>query len=388
MQNEVENEESSITTIDNSSGDEFEIKNKKRINKKQPKVIKKIKSITNQVNIPKRQKNPKKDITLMELPTVYTLDLQLPEIEGSYTTTTLFNCTNPIDYFMALLDDEVMESIRHTTSKELHGALGINTITTQDIYRMIGMLFVLDIYPFTDIEEAFSKRDTLYKSDFITSNYTLEEFRKLHNNLKMPDKDPMILFRMVERAASINCKPSNFISLDEMLRKFMGKYKYKHRIISKPAKEGIKYFVLCCSSLKVPLQFTFHDNQLERNGLLSKTANMVDKMVEGMIVSHRYDATKLHLFTDNYFNSHELFKHLLNKRITCIGTFKSNMIPKEVREAAATWLKQNSTRIVSNNVIYCPTKLIECEGIYYLYIVDNGTFCLATNSIELIKTKV
>ena len=110
----------------------------------------------------------------------------------------------------------------------------------------------------------------------------------------------MILYKMIEQSAARVIIPSSFMSLDQMLRKFMGRFKFKHRITSKPAKEGIKYFVLCCSNLKIPLSFTFHDNQLKKEGELTQTANMVVNMVKSMVLNNQYDISKLVLFMDNY----------------------------------------------------------------------------------------
>ena len=165
----------------------------------------------------------------------------------------------------------------------------------------------------------------------------------------------------------------------------MGRFKFKHRITSKPAKEGIKYFVLCCSLLKAPLAFTFHDNKLEKSNGLSQTASMVVDMINQMVELNGMDMTTITLFMDNYFNSHDLFKFLLAKGIKVVGTFKTNMVPKEVRDKATVFLKENKKRKNVEGVIYCPTLVLVCEGIYYLYIVDNGPFCLATNCLEYVN---
>ena len=381
----MEIELSSVTTFDNSSGEEFIIdhfstKTSKATQKKSKKT-----SITTKIKNSVKSTSNSKLVNEFELPSHFTAELEDPDIKGAFKDDILVQCEDPVDYFKILLDSDIMESIRLETSEYLYGKTGLNTVTINDIYKLIGMLFVLDLYPFHNIEKAFSKRKSMYKSEYVNNNYTIEEFRLLHNNLKLPDRDPMMLFRMIEQSSAKVCTPSNYISLDEMLRKFMGKFKFKHRITSKPAKEGIKFFILCCSSLKVPMAFTFHDNKLEKTIELTQTANMVVKMVNTMVQNHDYDISKLILYMDNYFNSHALFKYFITKGVRCIGTFKTNMIPKEVRAAAADFLRTTKKREVIDNVVHCPIKAFHCEGVYYVFIVDNGPFCIGTNCLDLVN---
>ena len=84
------------------------------------------------------------------------------------------------------------------------------------------------------------------------------------------------------------------------------------------------------------------------------------------------------VFMDNYFNTHALFVELKQDSIHVIGTFKTDCIPKEVLNASAQFRKVNTKRKVTENngvrLVECPTLCIECEGIYYLFIVDNKYF--------------
>jgi len=55
----------------------------------------------------------------------------------------------------------------------------------------------------------------------------------------------------LEHVCKVNAKickhPSNRISIDEMLRKFLGRSAQTYRMKRKPDKEGYKFFALCCS---------------------------------------------------------------------------------------------------------------------------------------------
>lgn len=94
----------------------------------------------------------------------------------------LEDCGDPVNYFIKLLDPNTMETIRYETGFRLYGITGLNTFTLKVIYKMIGMLFIYDLYPFVDMEHAFGKRHSLYSSNFIDANYTIDEFRSIHNN--------------------------------------------------------------------------------------------------------------------------------------------------------------------------------------------------------------
>ena len=69
----------------------------------------------------------------------------------------------------------------------------------------------------------------------------------------MPTSNTFELLDMIEKASYMVTSNSSHVSIDEMLRKFMGVYKNKHRITSKPAKEGIKIFICCDSETKLPI---------------------------------------------------------------------------------------------------------------------------------------
>ena len=86
-----------------------------------------------------------------------------------------------------------------------------------------------------------------------------------------------------------------------------------------------------------------------------------------------------------YFNTHELFKEMIKKNIDMIGTFGVNCIPREVYQVGKEFYIENKKRIVNNDrSIYCPSKVILCKGVYYIFIVDNN-FCMATNNVKYIN---
>ena len=223
-------------------------------------------------------------------------------------------------------------------------------------------------------------------SDYMTKTYNTREFaiyRKsnfviIKNNLKLPQKDRMYIVNMLKNNLATLFSPSSYISLDETLRKFMGRFKNKHRNTGKPAKEGLKWFVLCDSDVKLPLDFTFHDDNLvESNGLTK-----IGLMVHRMVVNRPHSI----LFMDNYFLTHELLVQMITLNIKISGTVGANRIPVEVRILAESHQISKKKRVYNKeeDTVFCPNLCIHCEGVQYVYIVDNKLFTIAINSKDMI----
>ena len=178
--------------------------------------------------------------------------------------------------------------------------------------------------------------DPIYKSTLLNNALSYEDFCKIKNHIKMPNNDTMTLMKMIESSVSTTLKPSSSLWIDEMLRKYMGRFNFKHRIPNKPAKEGIKWFILCCSDSQMPFKFQFHDNTLSKEGALSKIEAMVYNMVR--------TCTNDHVFVDNYFTTHCLFKELLAVNVTLVGTMRTNNIPSAVALKASEFKKATKRR--------------------------------------------
>ena len=176
---------SSVTTLDISSEDEYTVQKPKKAKSKSKTATKSTKD------------KVEKKVDEICMSQTITTELEVPQLVGEFKSEKLVDCIDPVDYMYKVLDNEVMESIRLETCTHLNGIKGLNKVTIKDIHKMIGMLFVLDLYPFVDIEHAFGKRHSMYSSTFINNNYNLEDFREMHNELKLPNKDPMLLFNMI-----------------------------------------------------------------------------------------------------------------------------------------------------------------------------------------------
>ena len=309
-----------------------------------------------------------------------------PTLVGTFDQELLQQCKNPIDFFNKIVTDEYLSPIALQTSTKAYGEEGSNTIRSNDIRMYIGMNYLLDCYPFIQYMHAFGKKKSIFKSDLIDNCVDLNRYQKVKKYISMPNNDAMYLMNLIRDQVQHTYNSFTHLCLDEMLRRFQGRFRFKHRIVSKPARIGIKYFILGCSISRVPFLFKFNDNNLSPGNGLTKIGNVVYEMIKEFLLtqSHIQPDHELVLFLDNYFTSHQLLVKLKELNVGCVGTFKTNMIPQEVKAKGKVWIKDNRKRIYNNDHVHCPRIIYLFEGVYYCYVVDNGVFCLATNSKKMI----
>ena len=98
-------------------------------------------------------------------------------------------------------------------------------------------------------------------------------------------------------------EPGKQLALDEMLRKCFGRFEFKHRIPSKPAKEVLKTFLIARSRLRILFDFVFHDNKMPKTKGLSFISGMVFA-----ILKRNMDTGFIKKDCDNYFTTQGLFE--------------------------------------------------------------------------------
>ncbi len=186
-------------------------------------------------------------------------------------------------------------------------------INTLVLCTNVGTIFLLDLYPVHRVEHLWGIGNSLVKVDVLASNYTYEDYCRCKDNIAMGKIDgnsnTFALNQMIMRNIKSIYKPGKHVALDEMLRKFFGRYEFKHRIPSKPAKEGLKTFLIACSRLRIPFDFVFHDNKMPSTPGLSVIAGMVFAILK----SNREDGYLQEgttIFLDNYFTTQGLFKKM------------------------------------------------------------------------------
>ena len=162
----------------------------------------------------------------------------------------------------------------------------------------------MDLYPVTNASRLWGLSNSIVKIDQLAVNITYKQFSEIKNNITMPQDDTLCLFKQLCNQVY---RSSDSIALDEMLTKFYGKFKFKQHMPKKPAKIGLKTFILGCSDLKIPIDYVFHDDKMPR----SDDTNLIDGMVFEVIKRNKEDKMikdNTTLYTDNYFTTHWLQK--------------------------------------------------------------------------------
>jgi len=123
---------------------------------------------------------------------------------------------------------------------------------------------------------------------------------------------------------------SESVTIDEMLRSFRGRCGFVQYMLKKPAKYGIKIFMLCDSANKYMSNAVIYSGK-DPSGSITKniSSNIVLELSE--IIKN----TGRNITTDNWFTSVKLAEELLQRKLTLVGTIKKNKpeIPVEFKES-------------------------------------------------------
>ena len=96
---------------------------------------------------------------------------------------------------------------------------------------------MLYLYPTHQGQHLWGMRNSLLQIPLLQDNMNYELFTMLNN-------DTFALNTMIMSNIKTLYEPGKHLALDEMLRKFFGRFEFKHRIPSKPAKERLKTFLI------------------------------------------------------------------------------------------------------------------------------------------------
>lgn len=161
-----------------------------------------------------------------------------------------------------------------------------------------------------------------------------------NQNILQPVK---ILIDELNMTLSANYVPGENLTIDEQLKAFRGRCKFRQYMPSKPAKYGLKLWWLNESTTGYPLKFNIYTGSADQSAGLGRGYDVV------MSLMPQYFNSGRNLTVDNFFTSVDLALKLLEKKITILGTIRKNKrdVPKPfvVKEL----LDQNNEPIRINN---------------------------------------
>lgn len=199
---------------------------------------------------------------------------------------------------------------------------------------------------------------------------SLENFKRISRVIRFDDKQTRTERRARDKFAAIRelwekwveilpklFNPDSNITVDEQLVGFRGKCPFRQYMPSKPARYGIKFWVLCDNNTAYVWNIQPY---------LGKPPGGAREQNQGMrVVLDLSNGLKGHNITcDNFFTSYELGQLLLKRNITMIGTMKRNKacIPPELLQTKNVPKMTSKFAFTSDTclVSYLPEKSNKC----------------------------
>lgn len=129
---------------------------------------------------------------------------------------------------------------------------------------------------------------------------------------------------VVNRNLASIYQPYENVTIDEQLKSFRGRCKFRQYMPAKPAKYGLKFWWITDSKTSFPLKcdiYTGSETSATDHGRAYDVVNYLMR---------KYINVGRNLTIDNYFTSVDLAQNMLGKRTTIVGTLRKNKrdIPK------------------------------------------------------------
>lgn len=248
--------------------------------------------------------------------------------------------TNEMSAFLKIFDDEMIEHIIQCTNLEILKVRqnfgrerDAKDVTKTEILAFIGLLFLSGCKKqnHTHFLELWTKDGT--GSEIFRACMSYQRFLFLLANIRFDDKETRNERKKEDKLAAVrfildkfvdNCERNyslgECMTIDEMLIAFRGRCSFIQYIPNKPAKYGLKVFVLCDAKTfyvtKIELYCgTQPDGQYNQSNTPTAIVHRLLKEQKG---SNR------NLTCDNWYSSYPLALELLQDKITFIGTLKKN----------------------------------------------------------------
>lgn len=177
-------------------------------------------------------------------------------------------------------------------------------------------------------------------------------FDRIESRAERQINDPLaaisnIFDKFIENS-KLNYSCGQYVTIDEMLVPFRGKSKFRVYMKSKPAKYGLKIFVLADARTSYCLNASVYCGRQVPNprSLLKPTLEVLN-LVEPIVNTNR------NVTADNYFSSVELVSELQKKGITYVGTMRRNKL-----EIPESFLPKKSRPVLSSEFAFTSDKTL------------------------------
>lgn len=304
---------------------------------------------------------------------------------------TLLPGSSEIDYFKLLLNDEMIDEIRQNTNKYAEFVAVKKKKSDgdwrpiEDNYEMwafISILLIMSLVRMSQLRDYWSSNEIL-GHEMIKKIMPRNRFFKLLQYFHVSDKEKELGrdhpdFNIFQKLEPLNEKlkinyrksfhPYKEMAVDEALIKYKGRLGIVQYMPLKPAKRGIKVWMLCTSYLGYVYNFNIYGG---KNDAVERTKNGLGYDVVMNLIQTLNE--KQHtLYFDRFFTSVKLLRDLLKKEIYACGTVLKNrkQLPEGVKNLqlktqgesfvyqcneeskllCSTWMDKKQISILSTNV--------------------------------------
>lgn len=246
-----------------------------------------------------------------------------------------------MDCFKLIFDEEMARSIVISTNLQRRKEKGddFREINIDEFWAYLGLMILRGVYRSSgeSVEELWSKTDgravfpaTMPLSTFTEIRRTLR-FDNTNTRQARLRNDKLAANRLLLNGFNANSKAtyvlSDCVTIDEQLYSFRGRCRYVQYIPSKPAKYGLKFWLLCDSSSYFIHGLDMYIGRDDERGNVPLGLHVTMKMTDSIAGSGR------NVTADNFFVSLDCARQLRQRNLTLVGTVRKNLreVPDEMR---------------------------------------------------------
>lgn len=166
-----------------------------------------------------------------------------------------------LDAFLSFFDEKVLEIIVKNTNKHAQGDISWIDLTSEELMAYLGVLVVVGITKSKKRSlESLWSTEHFFNTPFYNTVFSRDRFKSISSHLRFDDTstrdarikdtgDKLQAVREMSEALRECCikayNPSKYMTVDERLQAFRGKFFGKVYMSSKPGKFGIKFWIIC-----------------------------------------------------------------------------------------------------------------------------------------------
>lgn len=253
----------------------------------------------------------------------------------------LNNTKTPIDYFKLFLTDEVINLMVTETNRTAHQTISARRLsrrsrlrdwvptTAAEMKKFLGLLLYMGLVSLPRISDYWSS-STLYKNSVAPQTMSRNRFQILlrfwhFNDNENPGENGRLakvapLLSLLNRLFKEIKIADEELTIDESMIPFRGRLLFRQYLPKKSHKYGVKLFKLCDKSA-----YTYHVKIYAGKGSNNTPEYLMGTSVVLELMEPFLNSGST-LYVDNYYNSVELAKILLEKNTHLVGTLRSDRL--------------------------------------------------------------